>query len=83
MSTGILNLTNELREYLQEKGMHEHPALKELREETSNLPESVMQICPEQGALMAKTLAPPYNLVVVQLLFSLLLLLLLLLLYLQ
>ena len=53
MSTGILNLTNELREYLQEKGMHEHPALKELREETSNLPESVMQICPEQGALMA------------------------------
>ena len=53
MSTGILNLTSDRREYLQEKGMQEHRALKELREETSNLPESVMQICPEQGALMA------------------------------
>jgi len=53
MSTGILNLTSDLRKYLQEKGMQEHPALKELREETSKLPESVMQICPEQGALMA------------------------------
>ena len=53
MSTGILNLTNDLRGYLWEKGMKEHPALEELREETAQLPESVMQICPEQGALMA------------------------------
>ncbi len=53
MSTGILNLTYDLRDYLWEKGMKEHPALKELREETAQLPESVMQICPEQGALMA------------------------------
>ena len=53
MSTGILNLTNDLRDYLWEKGMKEHPALEELREETAQLPESVMQICPEQGALMA------------------------------
>ena len=53
MSTGILNLTNDLRDYLWEKGMKEHSALEELREETSKLPESMMQICPEQGALMA------------------------------
>ena len=53
MSTGILNLTNDLRDYLWEKGMKEHPALEELRDETAQLPESVMQICPEQGALMA------------------------------
>ena len=53
MSTGILNLTNDLRDYLWEKGMKEHPALEELREETAQLPEAVMQICPEQGALMA------------------------------
>jgi len=53
MSTGILNLTNDLRDYLWEKGMKEHPALEELREETAQLPESMMQICPEQGALMA------------------------------
>ena len=53
MSTGILNLTNDLRNYLQEKGMQEHKVLAELREETALIPESVMQICPEQGALMA------------------------------
>lgn len=53
MSTGILNLTNNLRNYLWEKGMQEHPVLAELREETAQIPESVMQICPEQGALMA------------------------------
>ena len=53
MSTGILNLTNDLRDYLWEKGMKEHPTLEELREETAKLPESAMQICPEQGALMA------------------------------
>ena len=53
MSTGILQLTNNLREYLWAKGMKEHPVLAELRQETAKLPESVMQICPEQGALMA------------------------------
>tara|TARA_Y100000748_G_scaffold294579_1_gene285398 strand:- start:2162 stop:2824 length:663 start_codon:yes stop_codon:yes gene_type:complete len=56
MSTGILNLTGELREYLWEKGMKEHPALEQLREETAQLPESMMQICPEQGALMANVI---------------------------
>ena len=53
MSTGVLNLTTDLRDYIWEKGMQEHPALKKLRSETAKLPESVMQICPEQGALMA------------------------------
>tara|TARA_Y100001970_G_scaffold288855_1_gene417440 strand:- start:108724 stop:109386 length:663 start_codon:yes stop_codon:yes gene_type:complete len=53
MSTGILNLNKELRDYLWEKGMEEHPSLRELRTETAKLPESAMQICPEQGALMA------------------------------
>ncbi len=53
MSTGILQLTNNLREYLWTKGMKEHPVLAELRQETAKLPESVMQICPEQGALMS------------------------------
>ena len=33
--------------------MREHPVLKKLRDETSKLPNSVMQICPEQGALMS------------------------------
>ncbi len=53
MSTGVLNLTTDLRDYIWEKGMNEHPVLKELRAETAELPESMMQICPEQGALMA------------------------------
>ena len=53
MSTGILDYTTDLREYLWEKGMKEHPALMELRLETAKLPQSMMQICPEQGALMA------------------------------
>ena len=52
MSTGILNYTKALRDYLWDKGINEHPALKELRIETAGLPESMMQICPEQGALM-------------------------------
>ena len=53
MSTGILNLTNDLRNYLQEKGMQEHKVLTELKEETARIPESVMQICPEQEVIMA------------------------------
>ena len=56
MSTGILNYTTNLREYLWEKGMEEHPALTELRLETAKLPQSMMQICPEQGALMANSI---------------------------
>ena len=53
MSTEILNFTNNLRDYLWSKGVREHTVLQELRIETSYLAESGMQICPEQGALMA------------------------------
>ncbi len=53
MSTEILNFTHNLRDYLWSKGVREHPVLQELRIETSYLAESGMQICPEQGALMA------------------------------
>ena len=53
MSASILPYTPELRRYLWDKGMREHPVLEELRNETSKLPNSVMQICPEQGALMS------------------------------
>jgi len=42
-----------LRNYLWEKGLDENPVLKRLREETENHPFALMQICPEQGALMA------------------------------
>jgi len=53
MSTGILDYTTNLRGYLWEKGMREHSTLTELRLETAKLPQSMMQICPEQGAFMA------------------------------
>ena len=53
MSTGILNYTTNLRDYLWENGIEEHSTLKELRLETAKLPQSMMQICPEQGALMS------------------------------
>ena len=42
-----------MRNYLWEKGLDENPVLKRLREETENHPFALMQICPEQGALMA------------------------------
>ncbi|SVB60447.1 uncharacterized protein METZ01_LOCUS213301, partial [marine metagenome] len=44
MSTGILNYTTSLRDYLWEKGIEEHTSLKELRLETAKLPQSMMQI---------------------------------------
>ena len=53
MSASILPYTPELRRYLWDKGMREHPVLEELRNETSKLPNSVMQISPEQGAVMS------------------------------
>ena len=52
MSSSILSYTPDLRNYLWENGIREHAALKELRLETAKLPQSIMQICPEQGALM-------------------------------
>lgn len=52
MSAGTLNVTPELRRYLLDVGVREDPVLAELRAETAQLPESRMQISPEQGALM-------------------------------
>ena len=52
MSSEIFSYTSNLRQYVWQYGLREHPALKELRTETEKLPSSMMQICPEQGALM-------------------------------
>ena len=52
MSSEILSYTSNLRQYVWQYGFREHPALKELRTETEKLPSSMMQICPEQGALI-------------------------------
>ena len=53
MSSSVLPYSIELRNYLWEKGLDENPVLKRLREETENHHFALMQICPEQGALMA------------------------------
>ena len=53
MSSSVLPYSIELRNYLWKKGLDENPVLKRLREETENHPFALMQICPEQGALMA------------------------------
>ncbi len=52
MSSRTLPLTDELRAYLLRVGVREPALLAELRAETAELPQSNMQICPEQGALM-------------------------------
>lgn len=53
MSTTMLNFTDELTDYLRTKGLREPSLLTELREETATLSWAMMQISPEQGALMA------------------------------
>ena len=53
MSSTTLALTEELRRYLLDVGVREHPLLARLRAETAPLPEAMMQIGPEQGAFMA------------------------------
>ncbi|MFL2697761.1 MAG: class I SAM-dependent methyltransferase [Gammaproteobacteria bacterium] len=53
MSSSVLSYTPELRDYIWENGMTEHPSLKRLRDETLSHPFAVMQICPEQGSFMA------------------------------
>jgi len=53
MADRTLDLTDALVVYVHELGVREHPALAALRRETAELPESNMQIGPDQGALMA------------------------------
>jgi O-methyltransferase len=53
VSRRTLPLTEELHRYLLANSLREHPALADLREKTSRLPRSGMQIAPEQGQLMA------------------------------
>jgi predicted O-methyltransferase YrrM len=53
MTRRTLPLTDRLHEYLLANSLREHPALRQLREETSQLPGAGMQIAPEQGQFMA------------------------------
>jgi predicted O-methyltransferase YrrM len=53
MAHKALILDEKLNHYLKAFGHRESPALSILREETSQLPEAVMQITPEQGQFMA------------------------------
>ncbi len=53
MSNRTLTLTDDLVDYVRRLGVREHPVLAELRAETAVMPQSSMQIAPEQGAFMA------------------------------
>ena len=53
MSNRTIQLSDELYAYAQRVGVREPDLLRQLREETARLPQSRMQISPEQGALMA------------------------------
>jgi caffeoyl-CoA O-methyltransferase len=53
MSAEPLEATPELIEYVRRVGVREPAFLARLRAETQKLPEAIMQIAPEQGALMA------------------------------
>ena len=53
MSVKSAGLSDELHAYLLRFGIREPEILARLREETARLPESEMQIAPEQGAFMA------------------------------
>ena len=53
MSSATLGLSEDLRNYIQSITVQEDAHLKALREETSKLDMSVMQISPEQGQFMS------------------------------
>ena len=52
MSSRTLNITDALMGYLHENGLRESQAAAGLRAATAKLPMAMMQISPEQGALM-------------------------------
>lgn len=49
----MMPVTEQLIAYVARVGAREHPALRRCREETAKLPNSQMQIGPDQGAVMA------------------------------
>jgi caffeoyl-CoA O-methyltransferase len=53
MSSRTFTLSDELHAYLLEVSLRESDIQRRLREETARLPQSTMQISPEQGQLMA------------------------------
>jgi predicted O-methyltransferase YrrM len=53
MANRTLTLTDELVAYVQRLGVREHPVLAKLRQQTAPMPQSNMQIGPDQGAFMA------------------------------
>ncbi|WP_374445248.1 O-methyltransferase [Stella sp.] len=53
MSARLLPMTEHLRDYLLSVSLRETPAQQALRAATQSVPGALMQISPEQGALMA------------------------------
>lgn len=53
MSNGSIGLDEALNAYMVQAGVREHPVLAQLRRTTAELPNSNMQIAPEEGALLA------------------------------
>jgi predicted O-methyltransferase YrrM len=53
MSKQSLQITERLYSYILEFGFRDDPLLKALRDETAKMPNSMMQIAPEQGQFMA------------------------------
>lgn len=53
MTKKTLGLDNQLYDYLLSVSLRESPILRQLREETAQLPNAMMQISPEQGQFMA------------------------------
>ena len=52
MARGGIEQTEELLEYLRRYGARTDEVLDRVREETSSMPNAVMQVSPDQGALM-------------------------------
>jgi predicted O-methyltransferase YrrM len=53
MANASIGLDERLHAYLLEVGVREHEVLRRLREETAALPQSSMQVAPEEGAFLA------------------------------